>query len=359
MRRIRVTVTVAVGVLAAGTGIGWASGLFHGTDSAAAPSGAATAAATTPVRRGDLVETRDVAGELGYGRPSTVPARAAGTLTQVADEGMVVSRGQTLYAVDGRPVTLLFGVLPMYRPLRTGTSGVDVRQLEQNLHELGYGGFTVDDDYTTGTAAAVRDWQRDRGLARTGVVDPAAVVFAADVLRVAGHVAEAGTPVASGTGVLTVSSTRQVVTVDLDVADRRLVTQDAAVTVELPGGHTVTGHIASIGKVARSAPAGEGQSGSAKKTTIDVLVTLDSGQSTGELDQGPVKVNLESGRTVNVLSVPVAALVATGDDQYAVEVIRNGESRLVPVKIGTFANGRVQVDGVEIGEGTLVRVPSP
>ena len=149
------TVAVAVGVLAAGTGIGWAGGLFRGADGAAAPSGAANAVATTPVRRGDLVETRAVDGELGYGKPSTVAARTAGTLTQVADEGTVVSRGQTLYAVDGRPVTLLIGVVPMYRPLRTGVSGVDVRQLEQNLHDLGYGGFAVDDDYTTGTVQQI------------------------------------------------------------------------------------------------------------------------------------------------------------------------------------------------------------
>ena len=47
--------------------------------------------------------------------------------------------------------------------------------------------FTVDDEYTTGTAAAVRKWQGDRGLDRTGAVDPDEVIFAAEPLRVAGH----------------------------------------------------------------------------------------------------------------------------------------------------------------------------
>ena len=41
--------------------------------------------------------------------------------------------------------------------------------LEQNLAELGYTGFTVDDTYDSATAKAVSSWQADLGLPETGV----------------------------------------------------------------------------------------------------------------------------------------------------------------------------------------------
>ena len=49
---------------------------------------------------------------------------------------------------------LLFGSLPVYRTLKAGESGADVRQLEENLAALGRSGFTVDDQYTDATATA-------------------------------------------------------------------------------------------------------------------------------------------------------------------------------------------------------------
>ena len=347
--RMRIIAVAGAVVIAATVAAAW----FFGSSDAAAPSPGSAALATVPVRRGDLVETRGVAGQLGYGQATNLIARASGTVTALAAEGSVVRRGEPLYAVDGRPVTLLIGLVPMYRQLKPGDSGADVAQLEQNLHALGYNGFTVDDEYTSTTAAAVKRWQGDRGLDKTGEVGPAQVVFAGDAVRIAGHPLQLGAPVGEGATVLTLSSTRQVVSIDLDVADRRLVAVDAAVTIDLPGGSTIKGHIASIGAVAKAVAAKEG----GEDATVAVLVAIDDGQSTGQLDAAPVKVNLESGRVKDVLSVPVAALLSTDPDQYAVELIDGAARRLVPVKIGAFAGGRVQIDGAGIAEGSLVGVP--
>ena len=49
-----------------------------------------------------------------------------------------VDCGGVLYRVDDRPVVLLCGTIPAYRALHLGVKGRDVRQLNRNLHQLGY-----------------------------------------------------------------------------------------------------------------------------------------------------------------------------------------------------------------------------
>ena len=112
--------------------------------------------------------------------PARSPPAAAGTLTALRDEGSVVTRGHSLYAVDGEPAAFLFyGALPAWRDFGPGmTDGDDVRQLERNLRALGYDpGADVDDDWTWETTAAVKQFQHDRGLDDDGKLARGEVVF--------------------------------------------------------------------------------------------------------------------------------------------------------------------------------------
>ncbi len=351
-----VAVTAAVAVAGAG-GVAWATGWFDGDDN----GGTATPASRlsrAEVERGDLVETEGVDGTLGYGDPWGVASSAQGTVTWLPAEGSRITRGGSLFEVDEKPVTLMYGAVPLYRTLGEGDEGSDVGQLEENLSALGYAGFEVDDEYTDATAAAVEDWQADRGLDETGRVDPSQVVFATGAVRVASQEARVGDRAGQGPAI-TVTSTTQVVTVDLDVADRDLAKKGRAVTIDLPGGQTIKGHITSIGTVAEI-PSDQGGSDepTSDDATIEVVVTIDKGESAAGLDQAPVTVNMESSRVEDVLSVPVAALLATSDDAYAVQVIQpDGTTKMVPVEIGKFADGRVEVEGDGIRAGTVVGVP--
>jgi membrane fusion protein, multidrug efflux system len=146
------------------------------------------------VTRTTLVQTTTVPGTLGYGDPVPLTAPGAGTLTWLAPVGSTVSRGEPLYRVDEQPVVLLYGSVPMYRPLDEGTEGTDVIQLQENLAALGYDGFEVDGVYTDGIAEAVRAWQSDLGLPETGRVEPGQVVFTPGAIRVAQHIAHLGDP---------------------------------------------------------------------------------------------------------------------------------------------------------------------
>ncbi|MFC7592206.1 hypothetical protein ACFQYP_57130 [Nonomuraea antimicrobica] len=92
--------------------------------------------------------------------------------------------------------------------------------------------------------------------------------------------------------------------------------------------------------------------------TIEVTVSIADQSGLGTLDQAPVAVTLVAASARDVLTVPVAALVALADGGTAVQVATGSTSRYMTVKLGMFANGRVQISGHGIAEGTLVGVPS-
>jgi multidrug efflux system membrane fusion protein len=59
----------------------------------------------------------------------------------------------------------------------------------------------------------------------------------------------------------------------------------------------------------------------------------------------------------NVLAVPVAALLALPNGGYGVQVVDGDATRIVAVKTGMFAAGKVEVKGAGIKPGTTVGVP--
>jgi hypothetical protein len=179
------------------------------------------------------------------------------------------------------------------------------------------------------------------------------VVVASGPIRVAQTMASAGDPAAGP--VLTYTGTTRVVEIALDVAKQHLVRKGTTATVTLPDDTTVAGEVASVGTVATTTP-GSGQNASV--TTIDVVVSIKDQGALGTLDGAPVSVTLLSQTRENVLAVPVAALVALSEGGYGVEVIRDGQSSYVAVTTGLFADGRVEISGEGIAEGTVVGMPS-
>ncbi|TDD28320.1 HlyD family efflux transporter periplasmic adaptor subunit [Actinomadura sp. KC06] len=332
--------------------VGGGSALAWTADGGEAQAGNTAKLRTAVVSRGDLVDTETVDGKLTHDDVREVWTGASGVVTWAPEEGATVKRGGALLKVAGDPVTLMYGGSPMYRTLKNGDSGKDVRQLEQNLRALGYQGMTVDEEFTGATEIAVKEWQDDRGLEQTGMVDGVQVVFLDGPVQIREVKAPEGKQTAKGQPVLTVAGTRRVVHVDLDADKQDLARKGAKVSVELPGGKKVEGTISSVSEVAQST--GEGQE---KKTTIGVDISLgDAG--TGRFDEAPVSVELESERREDVLSVPVEALLALREGGFGVEVVDGGRRRLAAVEIGAFGGGRVEVAGAGVAEGVQVGVPA-
>ena len=61
---------------------------------------------------------------------------------------------------------------------------------------------------------------------------------------------------------------------------------------------------------------------------------------------------------LDVLTVPVAALVALAEGGYGLQVVDGATSRFVAVETGLFASGRVEVSGAGVAEGATVGMPS-
>ncbi|MBO2454600.1 peptidoglycan-binding protein [Actinomadura barringtoniae] len=346
MNRTRAAVLSAVGVAVVG-GAGLATaGLGGGNEPAATHS--SLPPATAKVERTTLVETKSVDGTIAYGGTSTATGAGHGTITWLASPGAVLHRGQSAYRIDNHPVPLVYGSLPLYRTLSTGTKGTDVEQFEENLAALGYSGFTVDKTYSSATADAVKRWQDDLGVTETGKIEPGAVMVVPEEIRIGDRKANVGDKV--GGPVLTYTGTTRVVTVPLDVKYQRLVKKGRDVEIVLPDESTTKGTITKVGKVAK-----EGQGDN--PTTIDVTVAVRRQRSLGNYDKAPVEVHFTSSRHADVLAVPIGALVAQAGGGYGVQVVENGTVRTVKVETGAFTGGQVEVSGDGLREGMSVGVP--
>lgn len=349
-RTVIVSASAAVVVVAAG-----ATGFALTQTGRDAPnrSGASLPKSTAAVTRGDLVDTKTVDGTLEYRGGQSLVNGAAGTVTNTRDDGTVVTRGHTLYDVNTKPVTLMYGSVPLYRTLRSGVSdGKDVEELERNLADLGYGSdMTVDESFTSATADAIKAWQDDRGLPETGRVDASQVIFSSEAVRITSTKVSEGSKARPGAVMMNVTSTKRKVSIDLDTSDQQYARDGAKVSVELPDGDDTPGKIYYVGKVATK------QQGS-DSDTITVDVALDHPKQAASLDKAPVSVDLETERHKAVLSVPVEALLALREGGYGVQLVHGHSVRTVSVKTGLFAQGRVEVSGKDLRAGERVGVAS-
>ncbi|WP_433536140.1 efflux RND transporter periplasmic adaptor subunit [Micromonospora sp. CA-249363] len=355
---LRAAVTGGIVLLLAAVGVIAAVGFGGGDAGGDHAQAGTTAPDTATVTRQTLADSQTADGELGYGTTRTATARLSGTVTGLPATGSTVRRGKALYLVDNAEVVLLYGGLPAYRTLAPGVEGADVAQFERNLAALGYDGFTVDDEYTGATADAVREWQDDLGLAETGRVEPGRVVYADGEVRVESHQADIGELTQPGQAVLTYTGTSRVVTVELDVDDQRLAKRDAKVAVKLPDGRTVNGTISTVETVIQAGSAGANGQSAEAETKIEVTVAVTDPKALAGFDQASVDVTFTASERADVLTVPVAALLALAEGGYGVEVVDGGASRIVAVTTGLFADGRVEVTGTGIAEGTTVVVPA-
>ncbi|MFE2872056.1 efflux RND transporter periplasmic adaptor subunit [Embleya sp. NPDC059259] len=331
---------------------------------------------TKNVTRGDLVATFQTNGRLGYAGSYRIVGGRAGTVTWVPRPGQVIERGQSVYALDQRPVPLLFGTVPFYRALGLDSEGADVRQLEENLIALGFttaDELRVDEKYTTTTARAVGRWQHALGVEETGSLVAGDAVVAPAALRVGtveplvGQTTQPGQAVVAGTG------TTHSVRVDVPVERRSFVREGQPATVLLPGNRTVQGQVESVATAAdptpsgsidaassANRPAGTGCQGTvcAGQVSVEIVVTANEAEL-GGLTEGSASVTFTADTRRNVLIVPVEALAASPDGGFVVTIVDNAGRRPVPVQTGLFTTGRVEVSGAGIDAGMRVQVPTP
>jgi hypothetical protein len=274
------------------------------------------AAGEAALARAEAALSAARASEAAYGQTST--------FTMLPAVGQVISRGQTLYAISGRPVVLLYGS-PATRELPLGS-----------------------------------------------------VVFEPGPVRVTSVTPAIGANVAPGP-VLGITSTTPQVTIELSAAQQSSVKVGDAVSITLPDNQTTPGVVRSVGTVAKtpskggegggggSGNGGGGGGGEEGGPTIEVDVAPSEPAAIGHLDEAPVTVSITTASVPSALVVPVDALLAlaggngTGANAgYAVEVAEGAVHHLVAVSLGLFddAEGLVQVSGQGLSAGQRVVVPA-
>ncbi|MEV0623037.1 peptidoglycan-binding protein [Nonomuraea sp. NPDC050404] len=146
--RGKLLLVLAVVVTVAGTGWGVGTLLRSPADEAAARKPPRPSLVTAAVERRKLVASVVVSGTLEYGSPR--PVSLAGVVGGSAAGGETAQRatraprrgtlaeGAVLMEVNGRPVFVVSGKVPMHRGIVPGATGADVEQLQKALRRLGH-----------------------------------------------------------------------------------------------------------------------------------------------------------------------------------------------------------------------------
>jgi peptidoglycan hydrolase-like protein with peptidoglycan-binding domain len=341
-------VAAVVAALAAGAVV-----FAGGSGGASGPEPSTQATATGTVARRTLAERLTATGTIGFAGESTSLGRHSGTVTALPAVGAVIRRGETLYAIDGEPVPLLYGAVPTYRTLSAGVAdGKDVEQLKRNLRALGYEPGTVDEEFTHATTAALLAWQEHLGVDATGEVELGRVAFLPGPRRVTRLEATLGEALkaARSSPVLDTSSTRRVVAVELEADQQSIAHRGEEVAILLSGGTEVAGNVTGLAAVA--ATSGAGPPGEEEEQPkVEATVSLTGRHRTAAPAGATVSVRFTQQVREHVLSVPLTALIAIGSERFAVHVVEGGARRQIVVTPGLAADGYVEVegDGLEVG----------
>ncbi len=276
---------------------------------------------------------------------------AAGVITSVdLGTGGQVSPGDVVYNVDQRPVSAAAGTVPSFRDLAPGSSGQDVRQLQELLVALGLYEEEVDGVYGTGMAAAVVAWQESLGLTGDGAVLqgdlivvpelPARLVPTADI--------RPGAVVVGGEPALAAVGDGPTFLVELPAGEPPVVSASSGVVVD-PDGQRWEALVSGMAETPTGEPAltlTGADGGSVCGEDCGEAVPL------GEAALYPVEITVVP--TTTGPMVPVAALQPDGADGWMVRLADGGES---PVTVLAAANGWAVVEGLAVGEevGALAR----
>lgn len=328
-------------------------------DDPATATTTATATADTevvPAVVQDVTEEQKVEARAGNGAVLTLPLELEGIVTWAPEPGTVLRSGDVIVEVGGRPVVLVIGESPLYRPLRlvgagerdeAGTrlgrqTGADVTQLQQFLVDEGHdddGRLAADGEFGISTQRAVKAWQRAAGHPATGVVDTSQMIFMTGELLVGSR--------------LTVGQTFE----RFDVSGTDVVLDIVGSTIlreffPVGGAVDVLADPPTTGVVTRSSRV-SGEAGIAQHIEIAVDGVTADASARQDLGQS-VQVVGSITRAEDALTVPVRALLALSDGGWEVEVESGSGVERVPVELIDVVDTTAIVSGISEGDQVVV-----
>lgn len=167
-RRTALAVIAAVAVLAAG--VGWFAGqrIKSPADIAAETEAPEASLITVPVEERELSTSVVIRGQVEFDDVAEIPVNPSVSGSTIITNvplaiGEDLIEGAVAIEVAGRPLLVLEGELPVFRPLAPGVEGPDVRQLEEALTRLGYNAGQVDEVFDNNTEEAIAAFYRAAG----------------------------------------------------------------------------------------------------------------------------------------------------------------------------------------------------
>lgn len=274
---------------------------------------------------------------------------AGGIVTEIVTTSGLVRPGDVVLRLNERPMVILPGPIPAFRALAVGLRGRDVAALQAYLESLGHQIASDEMVFTETTANAVRAWQGELGLPKTGTVDLGDVMFvdpkAFDGPMRWTAVVTVGARIAAGTPLIERLADVPTLTVQFGGSPPAQLEEGLRAQASFPNGQrqvvelsvfrTLEGlQIADlappVGRLCRIAeclslvaPFGQ--------TSVEVEFTLVP-ETTGSL-------------------IPTAAVQSDGAGRSFVE-LRDGSRR--PVVVIVADGGMAIVDGVSVGEGVVL-----
>jgi peptidoglycan hydrolase-like protein with peptidoglycan-binding domain len=345
-----------VGILVAGAVFVGANFPFQeGDDTASAAATPIVPVATATITQRTMESTEEFDGTLGYSGEGVIVSGMNGTYTMLPEVGDILTRSDEIYEVNGGDSSyLLYGDRPAWRPLTIDSdNGADIKQLEQNLRELGHAPKSLEPNrnFKQKTEKAIKRWERKTNQPKDGEIDQGQITFLPGNVRITEVLPELGSRSQVGSILARTSGTQLVVTVDLEADRRDILSVDDAVSVELPDGSEAAATVAAIDSVAQTLPG-------STEPTIEVIIELAKDATVGDLDGADVTVDVVRQTRPDVLTVPVDALLALREGGYAIEMVADdGSTYLTIAEVGLFDDQGVEVRG-DFDAGDSVVVPA-
>ena len=278
--------------------------------------------------------------------------------------------------VEGYSASLLmFGDLPVWRDMKEGIKpGEDINQLKLNLIALGYGTaetLEVDSTFDPNTTAAITKLQSDLNLISSGEIGFGEIIFASGTsmvnpfltLQNIGEKINAGielfsltpiekisTQIGSDGAINIASKSLQKVEIQVNVADQNLVVKGSEVEIELPDESTIVGVVQEVGGFAVVPQDGD--------PFLEVSIAVEGSTEYFKWTGAVVTVNATKELAKGVLASPVNGLLALLSGGYALEIVTEAGTTLVPVETGIYADGWVEINGSGLQPGTEIIVPN-
>ena len=287
----------------------------------------------------------------------------SGEIETFVTSGQELASGDVLYSVDDRAVTAMVSDATFDRDIEDGVdAGDDIIAVEEMLVSLGYdtnGDLDVDEVFDEATEQAIVEWEEDLQNTFDAVVVDGVVSLDEIVIfgpgTVAGSVVVYDKDNVVSGSVLWSSSTEtttRIIETSIAVADQDKLAEGNIVDIEFPDGDIVQGTVTTVATSTTTDPMSP-EADPMIAVEISVAQVPDSVQ---DLNQVDVQIKLVKKIAAGATVVPVSALVATGDGNFAVEAVTTTGTTFVEVDPGMFSDGWVEVAGIQ--PGTQVVVPS-